>query len=194
MNALRPICRLLLVMWLGLPAAGAATPPASVPELISQELAQARLAGQGLYRYWGFAIYDARLWLGASAPDFDDLAASPLALELQYRRDFAGDDIARRSLDEMASLGHEAVAGERNWLQAMRETFPDVKAGDRLLGVIDAKGATRFFHNGRPVGSILDREFSHAFFSIWLSPASPAPELRAALLPEFSRQRAESSR
>lgn len=179
---LRSLAAFALALML-LPGPAASNPsPLPLPEPVASRLQDPRLSGSGLFRYWGFAIYDARLWIGRTPPDFADLSRSPLALELTYRRDFSGTDIAQSSLDELESLGHGALARTRDWLGRMRTLFPDVRENDRLLGVIDSRGHTHLYHNDRPVGSMQDREFSHAFFSIWLSPDSSAPELREALL------------
>ena len=49
---------------------------------------------------WGFQVYDATLWITEGfRPEL--WAQRPFALELGYLRDFDGEDIAKRSLDEM---------------------------------------------------------------------------------------------
>ncbi len=146
----------------------------------SAPLAQLRAAGSGTYRYWGFDVYQASLWV---EPGFESalLARQRYALELQYLRAFKGRDIAQRSLDEMRRLDAIPDAQARNWLEAMQAAFPDVAAGDRLLGVhLPGRGA-QFFHNGRLTAEIADAGFARLFFGIWLSEQTSAPRLRAAL-------------
>ena len=49
----------------------------------------------------------------------------------------------------------------------MQQTFPDVRDGDRLIGLATPGAATKFFMNGKPVGEIEDPAFGPAFFGIW---------------------------
>jgi len=153
-------------------------PPARVA---SPLLAQPRQVGSGLYSWWGFDVYQASLW---AEPGFD-AAALPrqrYALELHYRRDFKGRDIAQRSIDEMRRVGSFSDAQAQAWLQAMVAVFPDVSNGDRLTGVnLPGRGA-QFYANGKPAGEIADPEFARLFFGIWLSEQTSAPRLRLALL------------
>ncbi|MBX9871198.1 MAG: chalcone isomerase family protein [Burkholderiaceae bacterium] len=149
--------------------------PATAP------LAQLRAAGSSTYTYWGFEVYQASLWV---EPGFEPAAFARQrhALELQYLRSFKGRDIAERSIEEMRRIGSFSDAQAKDWLQAMVAAFPDVRAGDRLLGLhLPGRGA-QFYYNGRPTSEVRDPEFARLFFGIWLSEQTPAPKLRAALL------------
>lgn len=131
--------------------------------------------GSGVFRRFGFLVYEATLWAG------DDPLNPPLALRLTYKRQIAGKAIAEASVKEMRQLG---VAGEGDlarWGQQMERIFPDVEPEDHILGLHLPQGA-RFFHNGRLIGVIGEARFAEAFFAIWLDPRTSAPELRAALL------------
>ena len=82
----------------------------------------------------------------------------------------------------MRRIGPFSEAQAKDWLQAMAAAFPDVRAGDRLLGVhLPGRGA-QFYYNGRLTSEVRDPEFARLFFGIWLSEQTPAPKLRAALL------------
>lgn len=142
---------------------------------------EARLSGQSLFRYFGFSVYIAKLWIG---PGFKaaDFASHPLALDLEYQRDFAGADIADRSLSEMKRVGGFSDAQGAAWLAQMKQAFPDVKKGERLTGVLVPGSGARFLHNGKPVADIKDAEFARRFFGIWLAPTTSEPALRTALL------------
>jgi hypothetical protein len=175
---------LLATAWLAAPRAE--TAPAAMASArpgalsVPAPLGQLRAAGSGTYRYWGFEVYQASLWV---EPGFDPgvMARQRYALELQYLRAFKGRDIAQRSLDEMRGIGSYSEAQARTWLAAMQSAFPDVAAGDRLVGVhLPGRGA-QFFHNGRLTVEIGDPEFARLFFGIWLSEQTSAPRLRAAL-------------
>lgn len=144
-------------------------------------LAQLRAAGSGTYTYWGFDGYRASLWV---EPGFEPAAYARQrhALELQYLRNFKGRDIAERSIEEMRRIGPFGESQAQDWLQAMVAAFPDVRAGDRLLGLHLPGRGVQFYYNGRPTSEIRDPEFARLFFGIWLSEQTPAPKLRAALL------------
>ena len=153
---------------------------------MERALGAARLSGSAELRWWGLDIYRAWLWVGPEGLDSDHLGAQPFALELRYARSLRGADIADKSAELIARLGLGSPAQLRAWRARMRAVFPDVRAGDTLLGLYlpgTPSGArTRFLFDGRPVGSIEGRDFAQAFFSIWLSARSSEPALRRALL------------
>lgn len=137
--------------------------------------------GSSLFRYWGFEVYQATLQAGAG---FDParFEQQRFALELQYRRAFKGRDIAQRSIDEMQAIAPLNAQQRADWSAAMQRAFPDIQAGDRLLGVhVPGEGA-RFYFNGQLRATVDDPAFSARFFGIWLSPRTSAPQLRAALI------------
>ncbi len=145
------------------------------------QLAGSRLQGEATLRFWGWSIYQARLW---TLPDFrpDRMSEQPLVLELEYLRDFAGKSIAERSLQEMRRAGDIPAANAQRWLNDMQRVFPDVRKGDRLTGALLPGQGARFWHNDRAVGSVDDPEFARRFFGIWLAPTTSEPDLRMALL------------
>ena len=168
--------------------APAADTPASAaqarPELGA--LPGARLVGQTRLTVWGFEVYDARLWApaGFNAAGF---AASPLALELNYLRDFQAADIAERSLKEMRRSQPISEAQAAQWKAELIRVLPNVRKGDRITGVHRPGQGAAFWVNGRPGGEILDAGFARLFFGIWLSPATSEPKMRDALLVESGR-------
>jgi len=137
--------------------------------------------GQARLRVWGFSVYDATLYAtpGFTPQRFDD---HPFALQLAYLRDFAGSDIAERSLQEINDQGAVDEATAQRWLQAMRSVFPDVKAGDRITGLYRPGEGARFYLNDKPLGAIDDARFARRFFAIWLSPRTSQPAMRERLL------------
>lgn len=155
-----------------------ANPP---PAEVSTQVPQSQWTGSSTLKFLGMRIYDAKLW---TAPGFrpDQYAQTGLALELTYHRTLYGKLIAERSLKEMQRGGKLQSAQEKRWLAAMEQAFPDVKAGDRIVGVhIPAVGA-RFWHNGTMRAEINDPEFSRLFFGIWLANHTSEPRMRSELL------------
>ena len=168
------------------PAASGASAAAGVPDLPAElkiSLPQAKLIGKARLKFWGFEVYDARLWAPAGfAPARYDAFA--LALALAYLRDFKALDIAERSLKEMRlsqPIGNDQAA---QWRAEMLRVLPDVRKGDRLTGLHQPGEGAAFWVNGRASGEIRDAEFSRLFFGIWLSPQTSEPAMRAALLGE----------
>lgn len=170
--------RLLLMAAAGavLPAS-AGTPP---PEL-QQALPEVRLRGEGRLRFLGLHVYDIRLWTpGDFAPE--RWAEAPFALEIQYARPLVGKAIAERSLQEMQRQGSVPAERAQRWLAEMERVFPDVKQGDRLLGLKQPGIGAAFYLNGRLRGEVRDADFARRFFGIWLAPQTSEPGLRQRLL------------
>lgn len=152
------------------------------PEHIKQEVAQARLAGQGSFRWFGLKIYDAQLWVGDKGYQVQAPASAPLALDLRYARNLQGKKIAEASEDEMRKLNLGSAQQRASWLAAMEKIFPDVNEGTHLTGIYLPKQGARFYLNGKIIGEIMDAAFGEAFFAIWLDPKTTASGLRTALL------------
>lgn len=159
----------------GSPVSGPAAPVAP------QALSDARLSGGGTLQFFGLDIYEARLWV---RPGFNpqNYGAQSFALELRYARSFTSDAIASRSIDEMRRQRPIGDAQAAQWRAALGQAFPAVKPGDVLIGVHAPTGTARFWHNGTQTGHMVDTEFAHLFFGIWLSPKTSEPALRSALL------------
>jgi Chalcone isomerase-like len=176
-----PSRRAFLIAILAAPAAAWAAPANAPPAEVSSALPGALLQGQGRLRYFGLHIYDAALWSLTPVPPGDPLGAA-LALEMRYARKLAGSSIADRSLDEMKRVGEFSAADGQRWLEAMKQAFPDVTAGDRITGVHRPGVGATFFVNGKPTAEVRDAQFAQLFFGVWLSPRTSQPALRAALL------------
>lgn len=137
-------------------------------------MAGLRRWGNGQFRRFGFLVYEATLWASDTPP------APPLALRLDYKLSVAARDIVSASVTEMRRLGGDD-ARLPDWAERMTRLFPDVRAGDHLIG-IHRPGGAFFSHNGRDLGGIADPQFARRFFAIWLDPRTSAPDLRTALL------------
>ena len=144
-------------------------------------LPQHRLIGKGRLTVWGFQVYDARLW---ALPGFkpDNLPGQPFALELAYLRDFSGKDTAERSIKEMRRAATISEEQAKVWITDMQRVIPDIKKGDRIMGINRPGTGAQFLVNGKASGDIRDAEFARLFFGIWLSPKTSEPRLRDVLL------------
>jgi hypothetical protein len=137
-----------------------------------------QLQGSGEMRWFGFPIYDAKLWRSGDQWRND----APYALELNYRRDISAERLVDTSIDEMVRLGERDETRLRQWRAALTRVFPSVREGDTIVGLHEPGRGARFFHNGRPTGRVDDAALAAAFFAIWLDPRTKAPELREQLL------------
>ena len=150
--------------------AHAAAEVEALPEFLASAIAHVRLAGSGVFRWWGFTVY----------------TAAPFALELRYARELKGAAIADKSIEEICELGVGSAAQRDSWLAQMRAIFPNVSDGDVLCGLFEPKAAggtrTVFLFNGKTVGTVPGDRFALGFFPIWLSAKTFAPDLRTALL------------
>ena len=171
----------LAVSGLAVPFAARAQGTSTVPAELDSELPGLQKLGSARMRFFGFDIYEARLWVGSGFKP-ETYAATPFALELNYLRSLNGKAIAERSLKEMQRQGGFGAEQEKAWLAAMVRTFPDVKAGDRIVGAHVPGTGARFWFNGQQLPAIRDADFSRVFFGIWLADATSEPQLRASLL------------
>ena len=150
-----------------------------VPEEALEGMA---LVGEGRMRVMFWDVYDARLF----APDGSWSAQKPFALALTYLRRLSGERIAERSIREMRKQGVDDEAALDRWQSRLNAILPDVDARDEIVGVADARGHTRFYLDGEKLGGIDEPAFTRAFFAIWLSKRTSAPQLRAQLLGDAS--------
>lgn len=134
--------------------------------------------GGGTFTYLFWTIYDAKLFApgGRYQPD------GPFALQLTYRREIKGSEIAKTSISEMERQGWDDPAQLAQWQQDMDRIFPDVQPGTVLTGVRTDSGYARFYQGDKLLGEISDRDFATAFFNIWLSPSTRDPAFRRKLL------------
>jgi hypothetical protein len=158
----------------------AATTPKSLTldEIAVRYFSAPATVGQARLKIMFWKIYDAHL----VAPEGAYVDDAPFALSLTYLRDFDGEEIASRSVDEMRDLGYDDEVDLAKWFEQMRSVFPNVKEGENITGVLDENRHTHFYHNGKKVGTIDDKTFGQSFFDIWLSDETSEPEMREQLL------------
>lgn len=181
MNPIRLFAALCLLM-LSATAQAASIPsnsPANIPAHIQHELPDARLSGEGSYRWFGLKIYDAALWVGGQGYQGN---SAKFVLNLKYARDLYGERIAQASIDEIRQLDIGSNAQQEAWLSAMKTLFPDVHKGSQISGLFIPEYGARFYLDGKVLGEIKDPEFARAFFAIWLDKKTSARGLREQLL------------
>ena len=132
--------------------------------------------GAGEMRFFGFRIYRATLWVAGNSID-----TAPFALTLHYHRDITRQQLVSSSIDEMRRTGTPEATAEK-WRADLERVFPDVREGDRIIGIHLPGTGARFYHQGKLTGEVKDPEFSRRFFAIWLDPKTRSPDVRALLL------------
>lgn len=138
----------------------------------------ADLVGEGRFSVFVWDVYDAKLF----APNKQWRASQPFALSLTYLRNLSGNEIAKRSAEEMRKIGCEDKAKLQVWYQQMMDLFPDVAQNVTLTGIQDLQGVTHFYQGNQKLGEIADPEFGQWFFGIWLNQRTSEPEFRRKLL------------
>jgi hypothetical protein len=165
-----------LALFAGAAMANVKNPP--LPEPLRQSSPELRPLGQGALTWFGLTIYDSTLWVAGNRWSMDQR----FALDIRYQREIAGSRIVKSSVEEIQRVDNPEAVLLARWKAEMTRIFPDVKPGDRLIGVNVPGRGVRFYNSGGFIGEIADPEFARAFFGIWLSPGTREPELRAALL------------
>jgi len=153
-----------------------AGPP--LPVALASEVPLLRPLGEGRLRWFGLHVYDSSLWVPGDAWSPEGI----FALDIRYAMSIKGRDLTRRSLEEMRKLGFSDPARLKRWEEAMDRVFPDIRPGDRLVGVSIPGREARFYSQERLLGTVPDPEFARAFFAIWLDEKTSEPGLRARML------------
>lgn len=153
----------------------------SLPPDVAGNLPNAEISGKGKLIFFGIEVYESSLWVTPSFKS-SDFEKHNFALELHYLRNFTAADIAKRSLEEMQHIEPIPERKVAEWVKSLSEVFPNVKKGDRIIGIHKPGVGMTFWHNGKRSGEIKDAEFSRQFFAIWLSPKTSEPKLRLTLL------------
>jgi len=142
--------------------------------LVAKNIPQAEALGQGRMTYWGFTLYDAKLF-SSKEPK------GGIALDIQYLRKFEANALVKQTLDELKKLGISDTQ-RAEWADPLARAFKTVQVGDSITAIKKPQGGTQFFYNGQFVSEISGESFSQAFFGIWLHPKTSVPKLRKSLL------------
>lgn len=150
----------------------------TLPQPLQQTAPALAPVGSGVLRWWGLAVYDARLYADRAHYNSD----GALALAITYRRAIGRDQLLATTRDELERLYRVPAARLDAWLARLKQLWPNVRPGDTLTAHTEAGGATRFYLDDRELGSVADPDFGPAFLGIWLDARSRNPALRTALL------------
>ena len=167
-------------------AEGGVAPSSALAAGLARWLGAPKLLGQGNLRYFGFAVYQAQLWVGPGLVDpAQAWAQQPVVLSLRYQRALPGPAIAQRSIEEMRRHPSMPEGAAATWLAQLQTLLTDVREGERLIGVYHPAQGLQMWHEGaelRALGSSSDTLLARVFMGIWLDPSTSAPEMRQQLL------------
>jgi hypothetical protein len=149
--------------------------PAAVAERFAGDW---HVHGQGLFTWSVFRVYRAALHVTGDGFATDQV----YALDLNYLRNVSAEQIVQTSVQEIQRIvGVDADTADR-WGEQLLDILPDVKLGDRLVGVFEPGVGVSFFSREAALGSIEDPGFVDAFAAVWLDEQTRAPALRTKLL------------
>jgi hypothetical protein len=135
------------------------------------------MVGSGELTWFGMTVYTATLY----APNGIFRPEDPHALRIDYRFKFSRSELALSSLNEIRKL-RDYKKHDDAMRASLESVFTDVAEGDHIIGVHHPGDGAAFYSAGEPLGRIDDPVLAQAFFSIWLSPDTSEPGLRAQLL------------
>lgn len=145
------------------------------------QFAQYQTVGEGKYSYWFWDLYQARL--ATPSGTFVDYQQSvPLLLELRYLRDISKTEFVDATQEQWRIQAGSVQKQHKLWAGELTTLWRDVKKGDMLSAELHSDGLISFYFNQQPLGKTKDPQMGPAFFDIWLSEKTTAPELRQLLL------------
>jgi hypothetical protein len=145
------------------------------------QFSQYQTVGEGKYSYWFWDLYRARL--ATPSGSFIDYQQSvPLLLELRYLRNISKTEFIDATVDQWRIQTGTVQKQHKLWAGELNTLWRDVKKGDMLSAELHADGLISFYFNQQPLGKTSDPAMGQAFFDIWLSEKTTAPELRQLLL------------
>ncbi len=154
-----------------------ATCAMTAPQEVRELMPEAQLSGEATYRAAFFKLYHAALWTEPPAYSPDNR----FALSLEYKRGFSAERLANASIVEMARITGQDEDMFEPIRAPLTECFADVERGDRITGVALGPDTAAFYFNGEKRCDLEWPSLRLAFFGIWLSDESRAPE-KAAIL------------
>ena len=80
-------------------------------------------------------------------------------------RNINSEDLIEKTQEEWEKLGIKQVKFNK-WIILIKNIFPDIKKGDKLLFIVYENQRSEFFLNGKTIGEISDITFGKSFLRI----------------------------
>jgi hypothetical protein len=144
------------------------------------------LNGLGLRQATMFKVnvYVAALYVAKTSNDPNALlaASTPKELTLQFVRSVGASDIANGWSEGFEKNAKGELPALKDRIAMLNGWMGDIKSGQKMTFVYTPDTGVQVDVNGAVKGTIKGDDFARAFFSIWLGPEPPNPELKAGLL------------
>lgn len=141
--------------------------------------------GHGTYTRFGFEIYQAHLYVDETK------LIKKFAIILDYSRQIQKDVLVKATMEQFEKAGYPSQK-TLEWKNYLDKMYTNINKGDKFSAIFNPASGTTFIYGDKIVGNVVDQDFAEAFFGIWLSSKTSAPELRSKLFaktcPEFLLQ------
>ena len=150
------------------------------PAELTGVIAADKPTGSGTLHKYFMTVYQAQLWRDSKGAVWN----GPFALCLTYAIAVTNAQFAETSVKIMREQNFLPDEALDKADKILAQTLPTVAVGDRICALYKPSQPLTFFYNSKAYGHIADANLARAFLNIWLSPKTPEPDLRAALLSE----------
>ena len=152
------------------------------PEAVNVEGKVIPLRGISTFRYFGFQMYTAALYMPSEIAKNDVLGDAPKYLVLHYHRSFTAATL-RDNTEEILKKNPEVnLAVLKPELSKLYDSYRDVTEGDSYaLSYVPGEGM-KLFLNGAPQVKFDGGDFAKAYFGIWLSRYGVGEDFRKRLV------------
>ncbi|MBC7751035.1 MAG: hypothetical protein H7Z73_04855 [Candidatus Saccharibacteria bacterium] len=144
------------------------------------ELPNAKILGSVDFNFFGFKIYNAKLWSETSPLDM----TKPFALDLTYNHRVSRKLLVKIVIYEIKRLNTAEIPTSKiqDWQVKLMIAFPDVSQDDELIGVFLPSQGFRTYNKRGLIADIRDIELARYFFAVWLDENAKGNILRSKLL------------
>tara|TARA_Y100001970_G_C14182211_1_gene830444 strand:- start:192 stop:716 length:525 start_codon:yes stop_codon:yes gene_type:complete len=150
----------------------------SAREPLADQLEYLKKIGDAKLKVLFWDIYNASLY--SKTKEYKE-EQFPQALQIIYLRNIDSEDLIEKTEEEWEKLGINQVKFNK-WITLLKNIYPDIKKGDKLLFIVYENLRSEFFLNDKTIGKISDINFGKSFLRIWLDKDCSFPELRNKLI------------
>ncbi len=151
---------------------------ANTPQAVTQNLKPSFLIGESDLKYFGLKVYRAELWCEKTQFSYEQ----KFAIHLTYNMNFAKEDLARRSIEEIEKIHALSDLEKKNYYQQLLQIFANVKKGDEKVALFSPKKGVEMYYNNKLIGKINDLKLARLFVDIWLDERGSFPQVTKKLL------------
>jgi hypothetical protein len=140
---------------------------------IAQELINVtdlKSIGNTTYRYFGFKVYDAEVFLDkqlTSIDAFNQLGKKRVVLSLKYDVSLKKQDFIESGKGILEEYYPDEFEKVKDKLKLIDEIYKDVQAGDKYLIDFTPGNGIRLYLNDIFQGQVNDDEFAKVYLKIW---------------------------